>query len=60
MRLEDMPIRGYRAQNLKAGWDTLRNYFTYRVTTSLSEGINNVIKAMKRKAFGYRNMRYFS
>jgi transposase len=40
-------------------WSTLRNYFTYRVTSALSEGTNNVIKTMKRKAFGYRNMEYF-
>lgn len=35
------------------------NYFDYRVTTSVSEGINNVIKMIKRRAFGYRNMQYF-
>ncbi|MBK7961877.1 MAG: transposase [Bdellovibrionales bacterium] len=28
-------------------------------TPYLSEGINNVIKTMKRKAYGYRNMGYF-
>ena len=40
-------------------WDTVKNYFTHRVTTALSEGINNVIKALKRQAYGYRNMEYF-
>lgn len=45
--------------NLEKGWDTLKNYFVYRVTSSLSEGINNVIKALKRRAFGYKNMWYF-
>jgi len=45
--------------NLEANWDTLQNYFDYRVTTNLSEGINNVIKTLKRKAYGYRNMAYF-
>ncbi len=45
--------------NLEKGWDTLKNYFVYRVTSSLSEGINNVIKALKRRAFGYKNMYYF-
>jgi len=44
---------------LEKGWETLRNYFRYRVTSSLSEGINNVIKTLKRKAYGYRNMEYF-
>jgi transposase len=46
-------------QSLEAGWDTLRNYFRYRVTSALSEGQNNVIKMLKRRAFGYRNMLYF-
>lgn len=46
-------------RNIEKGWETLRNYFEYRVTSALSEGINNVIKTMKRKAYGYRNMNYF-
>lgn len=45
--------------NLENGWSTLTNYFTHPFTTSLSEGINNVIKMLKRRAFGYRNMHYF-
>jgi transposase len=45
--------------NLEAGWETLKNYFKYRVTSALSEGQNNVIKMLKRRAFGYRNMTYF-
>lgn len=44
---------------LEAGWQTLKNYFEHRVTTSVSEGINNVIKVIKRKAYGYKNMEYF-
>ena len=45
--------------NLEKGWDTLKNYFRYKATSSLSEGINNVIKVIKRRAYGYRNMDYF-
>lgn len=45
--------------NLNGGWATLKNYFDYRVTSALSEGHNNVIKMLKRRAFGYRNMHYF-
>ena len=37
----------------------LFNYFDYRVTTAVSEGINNVIKSLKRQAFGYRVLEYF-
>lgn len=44
---------------LKKEWGTVKNYFEYRVSSALSEGINNVIKTLKRKAYGYRNMHYF-
>jgi transposase len=45
--------------NFEKGWETVKNYFTHRITSALSEGQNNVIKALKRRAFGYRNMHYF-
>jgi len=45
--------------NLMKGWKTLKNWFKYRVTSSLSEGQNNVIKTLKKKAYGYKNMAYF-
>lgn len=44
---------------LEDGWETLKTYFKHRVTSALSEGTNNVIKMLKRRAFGYRNMSYF-
>ena len=46
-------------KNFNDGWDTFRNYFKYRVSSSLSEGMNNVIKTVKKRAYGYRNMAYF-
>lgn len=46
-------------KNLRAGWDTLKNYFQFRITNALAEGINNVIKSLKRSRFGFRNMEYF-
>jgi transposase len=45
--------------NLNAGWDTLKNYFEWRVTSAVAEGINNVIKTLKRRSYGFRNMEYF-
>lgn len=45
--------------HLEKGWLTLKNYFKYRVTSALSEGQNKLIKMLKRRAFGYRNMLYF-
>jgi transposase len=35
------------------------NYFEHRVTTSVSEGINRVIKGLKWQAYGYKDMAYF-
>ena len=46
-------------ENFNQGWDTFKNYFKHRVSSSLSEGINNVIKTVKKRAYGYRNMQYF-
>lgn len=46
-------------RNLERNWDTVKNYFTYKVTSALAEGTNNVIKALKRRAYGYRDMDYF-
>lgn len=46
-------------ENMNQGWNTFKNYFKYKVTSSLSEGINNVIKTVKKRAYGYRNMTYF-
>jgi transposase len=52
------PLKAWWRRVLKQ-WQTIANYFTYRVTTALSEGVNNVIKSVKRAAFGFRNMDYF-
>ena len=40
--------------------ERLWNYFEYRVTTGLSEGINRAIKGLKWQAYGYKDMLYFS
>ncbi len=45
--------------NFVSSWDIVKNYFKYRVTSALSEGQNNVIKALKRRCFGFKNMTYF-
>ncbi|MBT4760316.1 MAG: ISL3 family transposase [Bdellovibrionaceae bacterium] len=40
-------------------WHILKNYFVHRITSGLAEGMNHVIKTLKRKGYGYRNMHYF-
>ena len=36
------------------------NYWQYKVTTGVSEGINRAIKGLKWQAYGYKNMEYFA
>jgi len=35
------------------------NFFVQRITSAISEGINNKIKRLKRMAYGYRDVDYF-
>jgi transposase len=35
------------------------NYFICKITTAISEGINNKNKRLKRMAYGYRDVQYF-
>jgi len=39
---------------------TFWNYFKYKVTTGISEGINRAIKGVKWQAYGYKDMQYFA
>jgi transposase len=44
---------------LASRWDCIAAYYSSPTTSALSEGVNNVIKTLKRRAYGYRNMEYF-
>lgn len=46
-------------ESLNKNWDTFKNYFKYPCSSALSEGQNNVIKTIKKRGYGYRNMAYF-
>jgi len=35
------------------------NYFLHKITSAISEGINNKIKRLKRMAYGYKDVTYF-
>jgi transposase len=37
----------------------IAGYYGSPVTNALSEGVNNVIKTIKRRAYGYRKMDHF-
>ena len=50
---------------VELGWKFFRkrhyvlNYFLCKITTAISEGINNKIKRLSRMAYGYRDVHYF-
>lgn len=45
--------------NMKTWLSSILNYFHHRTTNSPSEGINNKIKLIKRRAYGFRNFDNF-
>jgi transposase len=45
--------------HLERRWGCIAAYFESPTTSALSEGVNNVIKTIKRRAYGYKNMDYF-
>lgn len=45
--------------HLEHRWECIAAYFESPTTSALSEGVNNVIKTLKRRAYGYKNMEYF-
>ena len=47
------------AEKFRAKAQYILNWFKNRISSAISEGINNKIKRLKRMAYGYRNVRYF-
>ena len=47
------------AQSIERHFHGLLAYFQHPISTARVEGINNKIKVLKRKAYGYRDMEYF-
>jgi len=38
----------------------IMNFFRYRITNGMAEGFNNVVKTIKKVAYGFHDSRYFS
>jgi len=55
-RLEPFIKLARRLRRWSAG---ILAYFTHRITNGVSEGINNKIKVLKRRAYGFHDLRYF-
>lgn len=52
------PLRRF-ARKLRRHADGILNHFLFPISNARTEGINNQIKVIKRKAFGYRDLDYF-
>ena len=46
-------------KTLRNWWDEFLNYFVARVTQGFVEGINNAIRTLIRRAYGFRNFELF-
>ena len=44
---------------MKTYWYGIENYFRHRVTNGSSEGYNNKINIIKRRAYGFKDIEYF-
>ena len=44
---------------LRNWWEAILNYFPQRLSSGFVEGLNNKLKLIKRRAFGYRNFDHF-
>lgn len=53
------PLKKFVAM-LKAHRSGILNWFVHRISTGPLEGMNNKIKVLKRKAYGYRDVEYFN
>lgn len=47
------------AKTLDNYWEGLLAYFQHRISCGPLEGLNNKIKVLKRRAYGFRDMEYF-
>jgi transposase len=60
-RVEKMNITAFQSflVTLKNWFDLILNYFIERWTNAFAEGVNNKIKLIKRRAFGFTNFDHF-
>ncbi|MBU1154098.1 transposase, partial [bacterium] len=47
------------AESFRAKLQYIVNWFKKKISSAISEGINNKIKRLKRMAYGYKDVNYF-
>jgi transposase len=55
----DDPIIRKMAQAIQKYTKGILNWYDFHLNTSVLEGINNVIKVLKRRGYGYRGITFF-
>lgn len=55
-RLEQMKAL---CRMIRDHWDEILNYFEYKLTNAILEGMNSIIQNVKCRARGFRNVEYF-
>ena len=60
-RCEESKLAPFKklAKRLRRWSEGILAYFQYRITNAVSEGINNKIKVLKRRSYGFRDQQYF-
>ena len=56
----DNPHLNRFAKTIKRRMDAIIAYYDHNITTGPLEGLNNKIKVLKRKAYGYRDLSFFA
>jgi len=46
-------------RTLQTWKNDILNFFTYRISNGIVEGMNHAIKTLKRMAYGFRNVEHF-
>ena len=46
-------------KTIRNHWNEILNYFSFRQTNAILEGLNSVIQNIKRRARGFRNNEYY-
>ena len=55
-RLDEMKVL---CKTIRNHWNVILNYFEYRLTNAILEGVNSIIQNIKRRARGFSNFDYF-
>ncbi|PIS29489.1 hypothetical protein COT42_05185 [Candidatus Saganbacteria bacterium CG08_land_8_20_14_0_20_45_16] len=59
LTLAQQPSTRLTPQLFTTNFTSDKNWFKKKISSAISEGINNKIKRLKRMAYGYKDVEYF-